>query len=216
MLRLGKYLQPARPVLFFVGVVMVITAIFFIGRSVRQPTAPSVRSQNSPIPTDHPAVLQNPFTVTVVQRVVGRPRRLEIPSIKVDAVVDDTGLTDQGAMGIPVGPTTTAWFSPGPRPGEIGSAVIDGHYGWVGGVPAVFDRLQEVLPGAKILIHDEAGKIITFTVREIQTYTLHQGTTEIFRSTDGRSHLNLITCEGAWNAATKSYPKRLVVFADGL
>jgi hypothetical protein len=37
---------------------------------------------------------------------------------------------------------------------------------------------------------------------------------EIFTSKDGKSHLNIITCDWAWNKNTKHYPNRLVVFTD--
>ncbi|MFA5714473.1 MAG: PAS domain S-box protein [Candidatus Paceibacterota bacterium] len=38
--------------------------------------------------------------------------------------------------------------------------------------------------------------------------------TDIFVSNDGKAHLNLITCGGFLDEVSKSYPKRLVVFAD--
>jgi hypothetical protein len=37
---------------------------------------------------------------------------------------------------------------------------------------------------------------------------------DIFSVKDGKAHLNLITCEGAWDAATQSYSDRLVVFTE--
>ena len=44
--------------------------------------------------------------------------------------VEDVGLTPGGAMDVPKGPSDVAWFDLGPRPGEVGSAVIAGHEGW--------------------------------------------------------------------------------------
>jgi len=36
----------------------------------------------------------------------------------------------------------------------------------------------------------------------------------LFDSNDKKPHLNLITCEGDWSEATKSYTSRPVVFTD--
>ncbi|MBI2475995.1 MAG: class F sortase, partial [Candidatus Taylorbacteria bacterium] len=37
---------------------------------------------------------------------------------------------------------------------------------------------------------------------------------KIFDRTDSAAHLNLITCDGAWNQKTRDYSKRLVVYAE--
>ncbi len=99
-------------------------------------------------------------------------------------------------------------------PGEVGSAVIDGHSGWKDDVPAVFDSLHKLKKGDKIFIENEQGKILVFVVREIRKYDPSADTEEVFFSSDSKAHLNLITCEGTWNAATQSHSERLVVFTD--
>ncbi|MFA5187818.1 MAG: class F sortase [Patescibacteria group bacterium] len=145
----------------------------------------------------------------------GLPVRLKIPKIKVDAAVDSVGLTRQGAVGVPKGPLTVAWFNVWPRPGENGNAVITGHYGpWITGQRSVFDNINKLAKGDKLYVKDDKGTTITFVVREIKTYTLKSDASEVFISTDGKSHLNLITCVGTWNKKTKLYSNRLVVFTD--
>src|SRR5687767_14508030 len=74
----------------------------------------------------------------------GLPRRLKIPKISVDATVEHVGVTSEGDMAVPKSPDNTAWYNPGSRPGEIGSAVINGHYGWVNSTPAIFDNLHNL------------------------------------------------------------------------
>jgi len=143
------------------------------------------------------------------------PVRLEIPKINVNAPVEQVGLAPQGTMAVPKGPTDVAWFDLGPRPGESGSAVIAGHEGWKDGVAAVFDNLRQLQKGDQIYITDEENTTTTFVVREIRTYDQNGDASDIFNSNDGKAHLNLITCDGAWNTAQKSYSNRLVVFADG-
>jgi len=138
---------------------------------------------------------------------------IQIPAINVDAVVESVGLTPDGAMAATEGPSNAAWFDLGPRPGENGSAVIAGHYGWKDDIPAVFDDLNGLHAGDKIYVED-GGATTTFVVGDIRTYSDTADASAVFASSDGKAHLNLITCGGVWNKARKSYSDRLVVFAD--
>ena len=117
-------------------------------------------------------------------------------------------------MAVTVGPVDVAWYDLGPRPGESGSAVIAGHDGWKDGIAAVFDKLSALAVGDKIYVDDRQGSTTVFVVRDIETYGKSQNDSLVFNSNDGESHLNLITCEGTWNASEQSYSNRLVVFAD--
>jgi len=143
------------------------------------------------------------------------PVRLKIPGINVDAPLRPVGLDSAGAMEAPKGPDDVVWFEPGPYPGEEGSAVIAGHYGhWKNGSGSVFDNLNKLSKGDKIYIEDGKGATITFVVRESRSYDPNADAGDVFDSNDGKSHLNLITCEGIWNKDSKSYSQRRVVFAD--
>lgn len=145
----------------------------------------------------------------------GLPIRLKIPKIKVDAVLDHVGLTLDGAVGTPKGPSTAAWFALGPRPGDNGSAVITGHYGhWKSGEGSVFDDLSKLRKGDSLSVEDEKGAAAAFVVREIRRYDPEADASDVFSSNDGKPHLNLITCEGEWNDVSKTYSRRLVVFTD--
>lgn len=140
--------------------------------------------------------------------------RLKIPKIRVDAALESMGVISDGAMDVPGEPTHVAWFNLGPRPGEVGSAVLSGHFGWKNGIPAVFDHLDRLEKGDKIYIEDNKGATDTFVVQEIRSLDSNADARDVFDSNDGKSHLNLITCEGSWNKMEKSYSNRLVVFAD--
>jgi len=144
----------------------------------------------------------------------GLPIRLKIPKINVDAAIESVGLTPQGAVGVPKGPTNAAWFNLGPRPGDNGSAVIVGHYGWKNKKASAFDNLYKLRKGDKLYVEDDKGVIISFVVRESRRYDPKAEASNVFDSNDGKSHLNLITCEGVWDKTQKSYSKRLVVFTD--
>jgi LPXTG-site transpeptidase (sortase) family protein len=158
--------------------------------------------------------IRNPMVQESRSTRSGLPIRLVIPEIDAAAAIEYVGLTPQGAMAVPAGPTSTAWFDLGPRPGEIGSAVIAGHEGWKDGIRAVFDDLYELRIGDKVYVEGGQNKIATFVVIGIRTYGQNGDASDVFDSKDGKAHLNLITCEGMWNAAQKSYSDRLVVFTD--
>lgn len=144
----------------------------------------------------------------------GIPIRLKIPAINVDATIESVGITPQGEMAVAKGYSNVAWFNLGARPGTIGSAVVVWHYGWEKGIPTVFNKLHTLSKGDKLSIEDESGTTIVFIVRELRTYGQDDDTTWVFDSSDGKVHLNLITCQGIWNKIKESYPDRLVVFAD--
>ena len=188
-----------------VGIAFSLTVIFFLigglpaeGSSANQPS-------------------QDPVADTSAEPIVissGLPIRLRIPKIDVDAALQYVGLTANGEMDVPKDPSNAAWLDTGPRPGEKGTAVIDGHFGWKNDIPAVFDDLTKLQNGDEVYVNDENGATTTFVVREIRVYGANEVASEVFVSSDGKAHLNLITCEGVWNADQKSYSGRLVVFTD--
>jgi len=165
---------------------------------------------------DHGSSLAVAIKPTVVAKkvIAGLPVSLRIPAIDVDAPIESVGINSKGEMDTPTDPASTAWFNLGPRPGEVGSSVIDGHLDWFNGTPAVFENLSKLQKGDKLYVVDEDGTTITFVVREFGSYVQNQDATSVFRSVDGKAHLNLITCEGIWNQARQSYSNRLVVFAN--
>jgi len=144
----------------------------------------------------------------------GLPVRLKIPKIGVDAAIEHVGLTPDGDLGAPKQPPNAAWYTPSPRPGDSGNAIIDGHFGYKNRVPAVFDNLHRLETGDNLYIKDKEGATVTFVVRKLKTYSADESTADVFHPRDGRAHLNLITCKGTWDKARKSYSARLVVFTD--
>ncbi len=170
------------------------------------------------MPRPTPALLPTKSSVLVITNTIPssltRPSLLVIPKLNINASIEEVGMTPEGAMDVPQKPDDTAWFNLGTVPGAVGSSVIDGHSGWKNNRPAVFDGLGKLSPGDEIYVHDTNGAVITFVVRETKDYNPLQDASGVFGSNDGTSHLNLITCAGAWNDAERTHSKRLVVFAD--
>lgn len=166
-------------------------------------------------PSSHIETVSTSTPIKQVKKKPGIPVRLKIPKIQVNAPIELVGLTSDKDMGVPTGPKTVGWYRFGPRPGEVGSAVLDGHFGpWKNGDRSVFENLNKLKKGDKIYTVDKKGLVTTFIVRGNRQYDPEADATNVFRSKDGLAHLNLITCNGTWNRDSKKYSNRLVVFAD--
>ncbi len=144
----------------------------------------------------------------------GVPVKLAIASVGIRAEVAHAGLTSAGAMDIEQDPDKLAWYKFGTRPGDEGSAVIAGHYGWLNGRSAAFNNLQRLKKGDEVKVTDKDNITTTFVVRTMRKYDPAADATDIFTSKDGGKHLNLITCDGTWNDKAQTYSDRLVVFTD--
>jgi LPXTG-site transpeptidase (sortase) family protein len=187
--------------------------------------APTDAPKNVPVeaptdaPKDTPRILPETGSVPAANTVgaaenTGTPIRIKIPAIAVDAAIEKVALTASASLDIPKNPLDTGWYDLGPRPGETGSAVMDGHVDWYNGATAVFANLDKLIPGDTITIQDEDGSTVNFLVSEIRRYDPATEATDVFVSNDGKAHLNLITCDGVWDKKTQQYSQRLVVFAD--
>lgn len=149
-----------------------------------------------------------------------QPAHLNIPAIHVDASVMSVGKTAQGLMDAPVSQainspywTRTFWYAPGAAPGQAGNAVIAGHVDRVGGDPAIFWRLWELVPGDTVSITTMQGQTLHFVVNRTVSYPATSPSSEVLNAVFGPTnvhHLNLITCSGVWTG--HGYDQRLVVF----
>lgn len=157
--------------------------------------------------------VQKPIQNTEVPKEeVLPPRAIVIPKIGVEAVVEQVGEDSSGKMDVPQEADNVGWYSLGYKPGEKGSAVLDGHLDTATGAPAVFYDIDKLEVGDQVIVTDEAGKDLTFEVISAQTYPFDQVPLgEVFGSSD-KPKLNLITCTGVWNTGSRNYSNRLVVY----
>ncbi|MEK7601325.1 MAG: class F sortase [Patescibacteria group bacterium] len=146
----------------------------------------------------------------------GKPVRLIIPAIGVDANVQSVGLSwrGNGDMGVPSNFTDVAWYNGGPRPGMPGSAVIAGHLDGKDVAQAVFYNLDKLETGDEVRIVDSKGKTLLFRVVNTKIYDSEAAASEVFLGDPSKTRLNLITCGGDWDTTQKLYSKRIVVFTE--
>ena len=143
-----------------------------------------------------------------------RPVRLYIPSISIDAKVEEVGVAKNGTMATPRTFQTVGWYKYGPVPGEIGSAVLDGHSDNGLGLKGVFKRLEELEDGHDIYIYDKEGRQIHFRVISVDTYEYTEVPTDQIFNESERALLRLITCDGRWVREYKTYDTRIIVTAE--
>jgi sortase (surface protein transpeptidase) len=150
--------------------------------------------------------------------VAGAPVRLAIPAIGVDAPVMPVGVDASGNMSAPRGAWDTAWYAAGPRPGDVGNAVIAGHVDYHDVGPAVFWDIRTLTPGAEIWVTGDNGSRRRFVVQSVESYLLDEAPRERIFGPDASANLNLISCVGNFDPATRSYDRRIVVYArwDGV
>lgn len=191
----------------FMGLAFYVVLLFYF--IPKEPT-----QNNSKASIENAIALQQQEQENLPISSVGKPSRLKIPKINLDSVVEYVGLTSDGAMDVPKNREDVAWFAPGPRPGEDGTAVIAGHYGQKNKKGAAFDNLYKLRKGDKIYIEDDKGMIIIFVVSGNRRYDPKADASTVFGVNSGPSHLNLVTCEGVWDETLEDYPTRLVVFTD--
>jgi hypothetical protein len=185
----------------------------------------SAAPHNGAVPTAAPTVAATPTATPTPQLVCPAPstkrRRgvpatwpivIQIPSIGVDAAVELAGVDKHGNMQVPVNPCDVAWYKPGPVPGAIGDAVIDGHLDWWTDGPAVFWKLDKIRPGAEIDIIDAGGAKLRFKVSALDSLHRSGEPTGMFTTT-GPPMLTLYTCAGVWEPEAETYSKRLFVEA---
>jgi LPXTG-site transpeptidase (sortase) family protein len=139
------------------------------------------------------------------------PLLLNIPKLNINANIQYVSLTPDGLMDVPSNQFEVAWYQPGTPPGEIGSAVITGHFGKEN---SVFNDLDELKKGDEIKIINDQSNAVVFVVSKTEKYEADDNASTVFFSDDNQAHLNLITCQGVWNKNTKSYPSRLIIFTD--
>lgn len=172
---------------------------------------PAATSTLTPFPSSTPTAPYRTPTPDAYE-AAGLPVRLEIPAIGVDAVIEKVGRDAQGAVDVPKIAANVAWFTESALPGQAGRAsIVVGHlddpYG-----PAVFYDLRRLLPGDELAVTYENGDRVVFVVESKERYQHDVVPTQRLYGATANARLNLVTCDGAWDAGQANYQQRLVVY----
>lgn len=143
--------------------------------------------------------------------IIIAPQRLVIDKLGIDTPVEKIGKDANGNMDVPKDISDVGWYDLGPRPGDVGNAVIDGHLDSKTG-PAIFYKLSDLQIGDTVKVISNDGRILTFIVtKKVRYNDADFPIVNVFGPSDGK-HLNLITCTGIFDRANENYLQRLVVY----
>lgn len=171
---------------------------------------PAATASATPSLTPHSDLSTYRSTRTHVETAL--PVRLRIPTIGVDTKVDPLGLARDRSIQEPSGPDVAGWWERGPRPGQVGPAVILGHVDSKSG-PAVFHDLKKLRPGDEILVDRQDGTTARFVVTAEGKYRKAAFPSDLVHYPTLQPELRLVTCERPFDWVTGNYRDNLVVFA---
>lgn len=144
-----------------------------------------------------------------------QPTRISIPAIGVSAPVHGVGKAADGTIATPSLNlrNEAGWFKEGPTPGQFGPAIIVGHVD-TKDKPAVFARLKDLTPGAKIEIKRRNRDVAIFEVNSVEQFNKDALPVSRVHQDYSRPSLRLITCGGSWVGGDTGYADNVIVFAS--
>ena len=181
---------------------------------VEVPAESNVNANLTP-PTTERSLAETTPPVEARAEYVGKPVRVRIPEIGVDADVIDLGLRDDGTLEVPSNFAEAGWYTGRSVSGEPGPSVVVGHVDSRSG-PAVFYHLEDLKEGHTIEIHRSDGAVAFFKVTSSVLVDKDEFPTEQVYGSTEEPTLRLITCGGGFNPSVSSYEGNLIVFAEHL
>jgi len=209
--------RPARPralpgrrpmPLGLMAAVLVFVGLFTIGAGLGAATGFDLgdlfKGPDKPPPRAFPVLEPSP------------PKRLTIPSIKVEAPILRVGLAKDGSS-VDVPPlkrhNEAGWFDQGPTPGQFGPALIVGHADTRTG-PSVFFNLGKLKAGQRIEVLREDDSVAIFQINSVEHFSKEKLPAKRVYGDYSRPSLRLMTCGGKWLGGKQGYSDNVVVFAS--
>jgi LPXTG-site transpeptidase (sortase) family protein len=142
------------------------------------------------------------------------PRFLKIDKLGVNARVRRVGADNENGVRGPRNIYDVGWYENSSRPGDNGTALIDGHVSGQNN-RGVFFGLGILKKGDKIVIERGDGKKLSYSVVSVEqaafdNLDMHK---VLNSAVDGKPGLNLMTASGRYNVRTNQYEKRVIVYA---
>jgi len=145
------------------------------------------------------------------QLSAGRPVRLSLPALGIDAAVDPVAVTN-GALGVPADVHRLGWWSTGALAGAaVGTTVIDGHVDSATDGPGALFRLASTPVGATIDL-TSPRRTVRYVVQARRSYPKTALPANLFTQT-GPARLALITCGGSFDVTHRHYSDNIVIYA---
>jgi len=140
------------------------------------------------------------------------PVSVRIEKLDVDAEIVPVGVDDQRAMVVP-GAELVGWYELGPRPGEVGSAVLAAHVNY-NREPGAFFELHQLKPEDLVTVTTAGGEELSYRIRFGARLDKDELPVEDIFTNEGPAVLTLITCGGYFDQAAGHYEDNVVMVAD--
>ena len=195
-----------------VGLAIILAGCFSMGFAT-----PTLAAEAKPVVRQATAVAKRTLSALRLPKAAAARKpatpRFKVAKVAIDAPMLAAGTMPNGAMGVPTDPQAVGWNEIGLWTANPGTTVIDGHSELQGSVPGVFARLKELRVGDTLTVESVDGTHLTYVIRQVKMYKATDNFYDVFAPAPG-THLNLITCAGAWDNSIGTYAQRLVIFAD--
>jgi hypothetical protein len=157
----------------------------------------------------HPFALKGAATLPVqpAGTKVGADH-LVIPSLHVDALVFTTSIVDHELV-IPGDVHDVGEWG---RQANAGTTIVAGHINWVGQGPGALGTLAVVAPGSTVYLANPAGVVSVWSVVSLRSVP-KKDLPQVLFAPGGARRLVLVTCGGAFNAATHQYADNVLAIA---
>ena len=188
-------------------------------RPVYSPS-PSPSPSRSPLPS--PSTKPNPAPATPQEEepspepepekapIEAWPVWMYIPSIGVDAEVQDTG-TDYVADSMEIVPSgrIISWWRESAIPGNDGNAIFGGHNKWSGAYGQLYSMDTMNIGDEMEIVYDDGTSLI-FRLESVFVYPLATAPADIIMDTGGEARVTVITCKEPFNPNTGTSDNRII------
>lgn len=145
-----------------------------------------------------------------------KPRYLYIDKLGINkARIVEVGVNTKGQMQTPYSIYDAGWYAGSKKPGEGGTAVLNGHNG--AGAKGIFKSLNTLTPGDLIKIEMGDGKVYTYRVYDNVEIKLTEADKKMpsmmVSPVDGEESITIISCSGEYSLKQKTYLSRQFVRA---
>ena len=198
--------------LFFIGLGFVIFSavslwdwFYHTNGTAKPPDSRKIITYSTDIPEEK-TVNNTPYSVPADQ-----PKKIIIPSIHTGGYIQQVGLDQYNAVGVPTNIHFAGWFVKSAKPGDKGLSIVDGHVSSRYGT-ALFSKLGQLTMGDAVHVQFGDNSIRLFQVVERRELSEKKSEEFLFAKKDNlESQLNIITCGGFFNASQDRYNNRVIV-----
>lgn len=139
------------------------------------------------------------------------PVAVAIPAIGVTSDLQELHRDAEGTIEVPAW-HHAGWWADGPKPGQLGPAVILGHVDSREG-PDVFYRLHELQAGDEVVVTRVDGSTVRFAVDRVERHPKDAFPTDQVYAPSLEAGLRLVTCGGVFDRGSGHYLDNVIAFA---